>query len=129
MAIRRGSGFVVDDRMDLSRNANEDVIATDLSRRGESIPRIVNIYDQKNTHCGERPTQMLDWPRVIRQGSTVLGGDFNAYSIRWDPRCQVQRDAVFWEKVIDETDWKLETMVKPPTTGQEKVMMASRSST
>jgi len=101
-AIRRGSGLVVDERTDLSRGANEDVIATDVRRRGERITRIVNVYDQKNTHSGERPAQKLNWQRVIRQGSTVLAGDFNAHSIRWDPRCQVQRDAAFWEDVIDE---------------------------
>jgi hypothetical protein len=101
-AIRRGSGLVVDERTDLSRGANEDVIATDVRRRGERITRIVNIYDQKNTHSGERPARKLNWQRVIRQGSTILAGDFNAHSIRWDPRCQVQRDAAFWEDVIDE---------------------------
>jgi hypothetical protein len=87
MAIRRGSGLVVDEQTDLSRGANEDVIATDIRRRGERITRIVNIYDQKNMHSGERPAQKLDWQRVFGQGSTVLAGDFNAHSIRWDPRC------------------------------------------
>jgi len=101
-AIRRGSGLVVDERTDLTRGANEDVIATDVRRRGERITRIVNVYDQKNTHSGERPARKLNWQRVIQLGSTVLAGDFNAHSIRWDPRCQVQRDAVFWEDVIEE---------------------------
>jgi hypothetical protein len=81
--------LVVDERTDLSRGANEVVIATDIRRSGERITRIVNVYDQKNTHSGERPARMLDWRRVIRQGSTVLAGDFNAHSIQWDPRCQV----------------------------------------
>jgi hypothetical protein len=93
---------VVDERTDLSRGANEDVIATDVRRRGERITGIVNVYDQKNTHSGERPARKLNWQRVIRQGGTVLAGDFNAHSKRWDPRCQVQRDAAFWEDVIDE---------------------------
>ena len=101
-AIRRGSGLVVDERTDLSIGANADVIATDIRRRGERITRIVNIYDQKTTNSGERPARKLNWQRVIRQGGTVLAGDFNAQSKRWDPRCQVQRDAVFWEDVIDE---------------------------
>ena len=101
-AIWRGSGFVVDERMDLSRGANKDVIATDVRRRGERTTRIVNVYDQKNTHSGERPARKLNWQRVIWQGSTVLAGDFNAHSKRWDARCQVQRDAAFWEDVIDE---------------------------
>jgi hypothetical protein len=41
--IPRGSGLVVDEQMDLSRGANEDVIATDVRRKGERIPRIVNV--------------------------------------------------------------------------------------
>jgi len=93
---------VVDERTDSSRGANEDVIATEVRRRGERITKIVNIYDQKNTHSGERPARKLNWQRAIRQGSTVLAGDFNAHSIRWNPRCPVQWDAVFWEEVIDQ---------------------------
>jgi len=88
--------------MDLCRGANEDVIATDVGRREERIMRIVNVYDEKNTHSGERPAPKLNWQRVIRQGSTVLTGDLNTDSIRWDPRCQVQLDATFWEYLIDE---------------------------
>jgi len=101
-AIQRGSGLTVDERTDLSRGATEDVIATDVSRRGERIMRIVNIDDQKNTHLGERPARKLNWQRVIRQRGTVLAGDFNAHSKRRDPRCQVQQNAGFWEDVIDE---------------------------
>jgi hypothetical protein len=53
--IQRGSSLVVDERTDFSRSANEDVIATDVRRTGESIMRIINVYDQKNRHSGERP--------------------------------------------------------------------------
>jgi hypothetical protein len=59
--------------MDLSRDMNEDVIANDVKNRVERTMRIVNIYDQRNTHSGERPAQKSNWERVIRQGSTVLG--------------------------------------------------------
>jgi hypothetical protein len=100
---------VVDERPDLSRGANEDVIATDISRRGERTMRIVNVYDQKNTHSGERPARKLDWWRVIREGSTVLTGNFNAHSIRWDSRCHVQRDDAFWEDVFDENGLEIGT--------------------
>jgi len=93
---------VVDERTDLGRGGNEDVITTDVRRREERITRIVNVDDQKNTHSGERPAGKLDRQRVIRQGSTILAGDFKAHSILWDPRWQVQRDAVFWVDVIDE---------------------------
>ena len=88
-AIRKGSGLVVDEWTDQSTGANDNVIATDVRRRGEKITRIVNIYDQKDTRSGERPARKLNWQRVIRQGGTVLAGDFNSHSKRWDSRCQV----------------------------------------
>ena len=40
---------MVDRWTDLSRGANDDVIATDVRRRGEQITRIVNIYNSNNT--------------------------------------------------------------------------------
>ena len=43
-AIWRGSRLVVDERSDSSRGANNDVIATDVRRRGKMIMRIVNVY-------------------------------------------------------------------------------------
>ena len=52
--IRKGSGLVVDERTDLSRGANDDVIATDVRKRGEKIMRIVNIYDTRDVRSGER---------------------------------------------------------------------------
>ena len=58
MAMRKGSGLVVDERTDLSRGANEDVISTDVRRRGENITRIVNVSDQRDGQSGERPAQM-----------------------------------------------------------------------
>jgi len=60
-AIQKGSGLVVDERMDLTRGADDDVIATDVRRRGEKITRIVNIYNQKDARSGERPARKLDW--------------------------------------------------------------------
>jgi hypothetical protein len=42
-AIRKESGLMVDERTDMRRGANDNVIATDVRRRGEKITRIVNI--------------------------------------------------------------------------------------
>lgn len=44
---------MVDERIDLSRGANNDVTATDVRRRGEKITRIVNIYDPRDGQSGE----------------------------------------------------------------------------
>jgi len=59
------------------------------------IARIVNIYDQRNTAEGKRLSPKFKWHRVIRLGGTVLAGDFNSHSIRWDPGCHVQRNGAF----------------------------------
>jgi hypothetical protein len=94
---------VVDERTDLNRGANDDVIATDVRKRGEQVTRMVNIFDRKDARSGEREilVRKLHWQRVIRHGGTVLAGDFNGHSQRWDPRCQVQQDAVFWDELSD----------------------------
>jgi len=93
---------VVDERTNLRQGANHDVIATDVRTGGERIMRIDEVYDQRNTQSGERPARKLHWQKVILQGTTVFAGDSNAHSVQWDPRCQVQWDAAFWEDVIDE---------------------------
>jgi hypothetical protein len=104
---------VVDERTDLSRGENEDVIATDVRRRGERQTRIVNVYDQKNTHSGQRPARKLNWQRVIWQGGNVLAGDINTHSELWDPRCQVRRDTACWEDVIDENGLEIGNIGRP----------------
>jgi len=95
---------MVDDRTDFSRSVNDKVIAPDVRRRGEQITRIVNVSNQEEAQSGERegPARMLNWQRVISQGSTVLAGDVNAPITQWDSKREVQRNAAFWEDVIDE---------------------------
>jgi len=93
---------VVDEKTDLSRGANNNVIVTNVRRRGEKIMRIVNIYDQRDSQSGERLARKMNWQSLIRQGRTVLAGDFNGQSSRWDPRFQIQRNAAFWEEVLAE---------------------------
>ena len=99
--ILKQSGLVVDEHTDLSRGANEDVIATDVRTAGENITRKGNVYHQTDRQSGERPAQKVNCQRVIRQGGTVLKGDINTHSRPWDPRCLGQRKAAFWEEVID----------------------------
>jgi hypothetical protein len=72
MAIRKGGGVVLDERTDLSRGANNDVIVTDVRRRRLKIKRIDNVYNQKVTQSGESPARKLNWQSVIRHGRTVL---------------------------------------------------------
>jgi len=72
VTIRKGSGLEVDERMDLNRGANDDVIVTDVRRRGQKMKRIFNVYDQRDTQSAERQAQQVNWQRVNRQGGTVL---------------------------------------------------------
>jgi len=65
-AIPKGSGLVVDERMDLSRRANDDFIVTDGDMRGENITRIVNIYDQSDMQSAERQARKLNRQGVIQ---------------------------------------------------------------
>jgi hypothetical protein len=93
---------VVDERADLRRGVNNNVIATDIRRREGRIAKIVYVYDQSNTQLGDRPARKLNWPRVVWHTHTVLTGDFDAHSIPRDPRCRLQRDQALWEDVSDE---------------------------
>jgi len=102
-AVRKGCGLDTDERTDLSRGANNDVMVTDVKRRGDKMPRIINVYDQRNIQTGERRARKVNWHRAIRQGGcTIIAGDRYAHSQRWDPRCREERDATFWEEIIDE---------------------------
>ena len=56
---------------------------------------------------------MLNWQRVIQWRSTILTGDFNAHSKRWDRRCQVLRNAAFWEDVIDQNGLEIRNNGRP----------------
>ena len=103
-AMRKGSGFGTNERMDLSKNTLGDAIVVEIETREETMAQIVNIYDQREGETGERPARRLNWQRIIRQegGETVLAGDFNAHSQCWAPRCTERRDATCWEQMIDE---------------------------
>jgi hypothetical protein len=102
-AGRKGSGHATDERTDLSRGSNDDVMVTDIKRRGEKMTRIINVYDQRVEQTGERRARKLNWHRAIRQGgSTIIAGGMKTHRQRWDPRCREQRDATLWEEIIDE---------------------------
>jgi hypothetical protein len=103
MAVCKGRGFVIDKQTDLSRGANDDVMVTDIENRGEKITRIINVYKPRDVLTAERQVTKQNWDRAIRQGGdTMMAGDTNAHSRRWEPRCWEQRAATFWEEIIDE---------------------------
>jgi len=45
MVVRKGSGLATDEETDLSRGLNDDVVVTDVKRRGEKMTRIINVDD------------------------------------------------------------------------------------
>jgi hypothetical protein len=45
---------VDDEWTDFGRGAKDEVIETDIRRRGEKITRIDNIYHQRDVQSGER---------------------------------------------------------------------------
>jgi len=38
----------------------------------------------------------------MEQEKILLGGDWNAHSVRWDPQCPPKQNATFLENLIDE---------------------------
>jgi len=93
--MRTGRGLATDERTDLSRGVNEDVIVTDVTRRGEKMMKVITKYNQRDVRTRDRHARKINWSRIIQQGGggTILAGDFNGHCRRWDPRCKVQRDA------------------------------------
>jgi hypothetical protein len=59
---------------------------------------IANIYDQ--WWGGERPAQRANW-EAIAKSARVIAGDMNAYRQVWNSRATGRRNAVFWEKLIE----------------------------
>jgi hypothetical protein len=100
-AIPKWNSLVIDERTEYCRGDNNNVIATDIPRRGQMITRIIIDYHYINTQSGETTARKLNWQKVIPQGITVLAGYFNDHTIQWDSRCQVQQNAVFCDDMID----------------------------
>jgi len=64
-AVRKGSGLATDELTDLSRGMNDDVVVTDVARRGEKMTRIINGYDQRGLQTGERRARKRIWHRAM----------------------------------------------------------------
>jgi hypothetical protein len=108
MAIRKRSSIVVDGLPDLSTGASEDVIITDVTRRGEYITWIVNVYNQRDRESEERLAKMVNWESIMRWSGSVCAGGFNAHSSRWDPRCRAQWNATCSDGMIDKNGLEIE---------------------
>jgi len=59
-AVRKGSSLATGEWTDLSRYANDDVIVTDVKRRGEYMTMIINIYHQRDVRTRERQARKIN---------------------------------------------------------------------
>jgi hypothetical protein len=64
-AVHKGSDYATDQQTDLSRCVNDDVIVTDVQRRGEKVTRVINMYDQRVVRFRERHMRNIYWSRII----------------------------------------------------------------
>jgi endonuclease/exonuclease/phosphatase family metal-dependent hydrolase len=87
-------------RTDLDAAAEGDAQVWDL-QRGTTRIRIANVYDQIRRSDGSRPSRFINWTEVINS-RTVVAGDFNAHSRRWNPLLNAPaRDHRYLEDFID----------------------------
>jgi len=78
----KASGLTTNQRTDLSKHTLDDTLGVDITRRGEKMIKIVNIYNQRARETGEGPAKRLNWEKIIKQGGggTVHIRDYNAHS-------------------------------------------------
>ena len=55
---------MVDDRTDSRRGANNDVMVTDVRRRGEKLIKIDHIHDQRDAQSGASLARKLNWQKL-----------------------------------------------------------------
>jgi hypothetical protein len=88
----------------LTRDSQGDVQLLALGRRGQKgrLVRIANVYSSKVFRGGPgRPAHLANWADILRE-DTILAGDFNAHSPRWNPHESQRRNHHFLEELIDD---------------------------
>jgi hypothetical protein len=89
-------------------------ITTDTGRK----IKVINIYDQleKGRTGNLRSIREVNWQQVMTE-KTIMCGDFNSYSYRWDANCTQERDSRYWKEWQDEYLMQLENDGQPTRTG------------
>jgi len=64
-AVRKRNALAADERTDLSKGANDDVIVIDVKRTGEKMTRMINICKQRDVQTGERQARKINWHKII----------------------------------------------------------------
>jgi len=76
---------------DVDKGGDGDVQEFDIKYPSGRKMRLVNVYDQlrqaEGVRSHGRPARTARWSETMEQEKILLGGDWNAYSDRWDPQC------------------------------------------
>jgi hypothetical protein len=113
VAIRVDGNIKVEYRSDLGKNAMGDMMVLDVTMDTGRKIRVVNLYDQleKGRTSSLRPVRQVRWQDIMTE-KTIVCGDFNSHSRRWDTNCREERDSKFWK------DWQEEYMMQLGNNGQ-----------
>jgi hypothetical protein len=101
--VRKDTRWKMTPRQDLDKDGEGYIQVLDMYRRGQRPVRIANIYDFPRQSDGIRPAHNANWKRIINP-NTIIAGDFNAHSPRWNPLCTTSKDHLFLEELMDSYD-------------------------
>jgi len=101
-AIRVDTRWKVHVHLDLSTHTEGYVQVMDCSRKSRNL-RAANVYDQVQTDTRRRPAREADWSKIVTD-ETLLAGDFNAHSHRWNTQCIHERDATWIKHLMESND-------------------------
>ena len=100
IAVNRESCCRVTEMKDMMRNCRNYVQVIEITPPGTPTITIANVYDQWRD-VG-RPAQHADWGAIAKSARVIIAGDMNAHSTVWNGRVTGWKNAIFWEKLIEE---------------------------
>ena len=107
LAIKRDvqRNWILEHRTDLIDSTHTQCLDIWDTHRGSKSrrTRLVNIYDQRIQEDGSsshRAIEHIQWSEIITT-RTILAGDFNTRSPRWDPFVRKPQNASYLEGLID----------------------------
>jgi hypothetical protein len=113
VAIRVDGNIKVEYRSGLGKNAMANMMVLDITIDTGKKIRVVNLYDQleKGRTSSLRTARQVRWQDIMTE-KTIVCGDFNSHSRRWDINCKGERDPKYWK------DWQEEYMMQLGNNGQ-----------
>jgi hypothetical protein len=98
VGVRLDAKLKVEYRSDLGQNTMGDIMVLDITMDTGQKIRVVNVDDQleKGRNTNVRPAWMANWNQIMND-RTIVCGDFNSHSSKWDPSCVRERDLTFWK--------------------------------